>query len=70
MKLTESRIKQIILEEIQSIYEKKETKNKILQEVESLIQDLDNLTGEKITLLNPVYKKLSSIRDELKKQAK
>ena len=114
MKLTESRIKEIIFEELRSLSEAEQEQNPtpkpekfgskmtsssqrtkglkqgasdvskqqgidpkeygIMDQVEEILQDLANLTdiktGKVITVLNPVFKKLTAIRDELKQQAK
>ena len=112
MKLTESRIKEIILEEIQAIAEEEEKERKlgdvktgraqraqklkgdaaaitkqtgidpkeygIMQQFEDLLSNLADLTdiktGKTMAVLNPMFKKLKAIQQELKqaldKQAK
>tara|TARA_R100000908_G_C3627175_1_gene69823 strand:+ start:65 stop:400 length:336 start_codon:yes stop_codon:yes gene_type:complete len=110
MKLTESRIKEIIKEEMQKLLEDEteEPKKKlgqvstsssvrakdlkqgaadvtkqqgidpkeygIMKQFEELIQELANITdiktGKTIAVLNPVFKKLTALLDQMKKQAK
>jgi hypothetical protein len=110
MKLTESRIKEIIKEEMQKLLENEteEPKKKlgqvstsssvrakdlkqgaadvtkqqgidpkeygIMKQFEELIQELANITdiktGKTIAVLNPVFKKLTALLDQMKKQAK
>ena len=111
MKLTESRIKEIIKEEMQNLLEDEidgEPKKKlgqvstsssvrakdlkqgaadvtkqqgidpkeygIMKQFEELIQELADITdiktGKTIAVLNPVFKKLTALLDQMKKQAK
>jgi hypothetical protein len=105
MKLTESRIKEIILEEIQAFAEEEKAEKLgsvrtssserakglrkgaanvskeqgidpkeygIMQQFEALLKELSNLTdiktGKTMTILNPMFKKLDAIRNQLRKQ--
>jgi len=107
MKLTESRIKEIIKEEMLNLSEAEENKKLgqvstsssvrakdlkqgaadvskqqgidpkeygIMKQFEELIQELANITdiktGKTIAVLNPVFKKLTALLDQMKQQAK
>ena len=106
MKLTESRIKEIILEEIAKISEQEEEKlgsirtssserakglrqgaadvskeqgidpkeYGIMQQFDQILKDLASITdiktGQPLAVLNPVFKKLTALKDKLNKAQK
>ena len=106
MKLTESRIKEIILEEIEAMAEQEQeklgtvrtssserakglrqgasdvSKEKgidskeygIMQQFDQILKDLASITdiktGQPLTVLNPVFKKLTALKDKLNKAQK